>query len=124
MGFHQRDALVELYACADVFCLPSRHEPWGVVVNEAAACGLPLVVTDRVGAGADLVRAGENGTVVAAEDPRALAEALAAHILPSARPHDVARVSREMAAAWGYDFAVGQFADMLAAVARRPGGEP
>ena len=44
------EQVVEAYVAADVFALLSAHEPWGVVVNEAAACGLPLVLSDRVGA--------------------------------------------------------------------------
>jgi UDP-GlcNAc:undecaprenyl-phosphate GlcNAc-1-phosphate transferase len=120
--FQQRDALVELYACVDVFCLPSRHEPWGVVVNEAAACGLPLVVSDRVGAAPDLVKEGRNGRVVPAEDASALAEALLEMLKPSADRDEMARVSREAARAWGYDFAFEQFGDMVRCVLDTRGG--
>lgn len=70
------DEVVEAYARADVFALLSTHEPWGVVVNEAAACGLPLVLSDRVGAGRDLLRDGENGFLVPAGDVDAAAGAL------------------------------------------------
>jgi glycosyltransferase involved in cell wall biosynthesis len=65
-----------VYAAADVFVLPSDHEPWGAVVCEAAACALPLVLSDRVGAAPDTVTDGENGYCFAAGDPMALAEAL------------------------------------------------
>ena len=58
------ERIVELYAAADVFALLSEREPWAVVVNEAAACGLPLVLSDRVGAAHDLLRDGENGRLV------------------------------------------------------------
>ena len=50
LGDVAEDELAQLYVDADVFALLSRHEPWGVVVNEAAASGLPLVLSDRVGA--------------------------------------------------------------------------
>ena len=46
------DCVAEAYAAADIFALLSAHEPWGVAVNEAAASGLPLVLSDRVGAAA------------------------------------------------------------------------
>ncbi|HEU0246658.1 MAG TPA: glycosyltransferase, partial [Gaiellaceae bacterium] len=49
------EKLVEPYVAADVFALLSEREPWAVVVNEAAACGLPLVLSDRVGAAHDLL---------------------------------------------------------------------
>jgi len=63
-----------IYALADVFVLPSLQETWGLVVNEAMACGLPLIVSDKVGAGVDLVAEGMNGFVVPAVDWATIAE--------------------------------------------------
>jgi 1,2-diacylglycerol 3-alpha-glucosyltransferase len=48
-GFLQADELPRWYAFASAFVHPSVLEPWGLVVNEAAACGLPLLVSDRAG---------------------------------------------------------------------------
>ena len=48
-GFLQADALARWYAHAGAFVLPSLSEPWGLVVNEAASCGLPLLVSNRAG---------------------------------------------------------------------------
>src|SRR5690348_13315536 len=70
------DRVVEAYVAADLFALLSAHEPWGVVVNEGAACGLPLVLSERVGAARDLLRDGENGVLVPAGDVDAAADAL------------------------------------------------
>ena len=75
-GSRRPAELPALYAAADAFALPSTHEPWGVVVNEAMAAGLPVVLSDRVGAAADLLVDGVNGRLVPAADPRALAQAL------------------------------------------------
>ena len=76
-GFLNQSELPEAYAAADIFCLPSvLHETWGLVVNEALNFGLPVVVSDKVGCAADLVRPGRNGYVVPAGDPAALAGAL------------------------------------------------
>jgi glycosyltransferase involved in cell wall biosynthesis len=76
-GFLNQSELPEAYVAADVFCLPSvLHETWGLVVNEALNFGLPVVVTDKVGCAADLVRPGWNGFVVSAGEPGPLAEAL------------------------------------------------
>ena len=54
-GFLQADALTQWYAQAEAFVLPSLSEPWGLVVNEAAASGLPLLVSARAGCAATLV---------------------------------------------------------------------
>lgn len=76
-GFREGDPLLECYVASDVFALLSTREPWGVVVNEAAAFGLPLVLSDQVGAAADLLRPGENGELVRAGDVDDQARALA-----------------------------------------------
>ena len=49
------------YAFAACFVLPSTREPWGLVVNEAMAAGLPVIVSDRCGCAADLVKPNQNG---------------------------------------------------------------
>ncbi len=76
-GFLNQSEVSAAYAAADVFCLPSVvHETWGLAVNEALNFGLPVVVSDKVGCAADLVRPGWNGFVVPAGEPQPLAEAL------------------------------------------------
>jgi glycosyltransferase involved in cell wall biosynthesis len=76
-GFLNQSELPEAYVAADVFCLPSvHHETWGLVVNEALNFGLPVIVSDKVGCAADLVRPGWNGLVVPAGEPGPLADAL------------------------------------------------
>ncbi|MAZ78154.1 MAG: hypothetical protein CMF39_05700 [Legionellaceae bacterium] len=66
-------ALIELYYQADVFCLPSIDEGFGMVALEAMAAGLPIVVTDNVGM-KDLMTDGEEGFIVPIRDIDALAE--------------------------------------------------
>jgi 1,2-diacylglycerol 3-alpha-glucosyltransferase len=60
-GFKQFDELPLYYAFAGSFILPSILEPWGLVVNEAMASGLPVLVSQRCGCAADLVYPGQNG---------------------------------------------------------------
>lgn len=69
------DALGEIYAAADCFVLASRYEPWGVVLVEAAAAGLPIICTDACGARHEVVRG--NGIVVPTGDVAAMAGAMA-----------------------------------------------
>ena len=67
-GFHPVAELPPYFARADLFVLPSRHDGWGVVINQAISAGLPVVASDAVGAAAELVRPDENGYVVPAGD--------------------------------------------------------
>lgn len=62
-GFIQPDQLPELLGKAGCFILPSRKEPWGVVLQEAAATGLPLICSDACGAAVHLVQDGYNGFI-------------------------------------------------------------
>ena len=78
LGHVAGDALADAYAGADVLVVPSLYEPWGLVVHEALAYGLAVIVTDQVGAGDDLIDPGINGYVVPAGSTQALAEAMGA----------------------------------------------
>jgi glycosyltransferase involved in cell wall biosynthesis len=112
------DRIVERFAIADVFVLLSRHEPWGVVVNEAAACGLPLVLSDRVGAAFDLLDDGRNGALVPADDPPAAAGAIGPLVSDAERRRHAGRASRELMRTWGYEPSI----ENLIQVARRVAG--
>ena len=57
-----------------MFVLPSRKEPWGVVVQEAAASRLPVICSEACGAGVHLVQDGYSGFIVGNENPNHLAE--------------------------------------------------
>jgi glycosyltransferase involved in cell wall biosynthesis len=74
LGVQNQSALPALYSAADLLVLPSEFEPWGMVVNEAMCCGLPVVVSDKVGAAADLVTDGVNGFIYPAGDVSALGD--------------------------------------------------
>src|ERR1019366_9700697 len=81
LGFMNQAQLPSVYCASDLLVLPSLYEPFGLVVNEAMICGLPVAVSDRVGARFDLVRSGENGYVFPAGGVNELAEILR-QILP------------------------------------------
>lgn len=70
------EQLREYYMAADVFVLPTREDIWGLVINEAMACGLPIVTTDRCIAGLEMVKNGVNGFIVKAENADMLHDAI------------------------------------------------
>ena len=76
LGFLDPADVPAAMADAGCFVLPSTFEPWGVVVHEAVATGLPVVCTDACGASTRLVLDGYNGRVVPSRDAAALAGAL------------------------------------------------
>lgn len=117
LGDVPRDDLPRWYAAADALVLPSRSETWGMVLNEGAAAGLPLVASEAAGGGYDLIEDGVNGFRVPVEDEAALAGALTR---VAADPEWRARAgerSRELAA--GHTPEV--WAAAVAALARRIG---
>ena len=75
-GFLHREDLPGLYALADALVLPTHSDPWGLVVNEAMACGLPIMVSEVAGCSADLVESGKNGHVVPQGNINALSQAI------------------------------------------------
>ncbi|HWY53238.1 MAG TPA: glycosyltransferase family 4 protein [Terriglobales bacterium] len=72
-GFVNQSQIPAAYALCDVLVLPSDGETWGLVVNEAMACGLPAIVSDQVGCGPDLIVARQTGFVFPLGDVEALA---------------------------------------------------
>ncbi len=74
--FIQYEDLYKYYAISDLLILPSREEVWGLVVNEAMACGLPVVTTQETGASVDLIEEGENGFTISSNNPKAITQAI------------------------------------------------
>lgn len=74
VGFKNQSELPAYYAAADVLVLPSEYETWGLVVNEAMACGLPCIVSDACGAAADMILEGKTGFTYPMGDVPRLAE--------------------------------------------------
>ena len=77
-GFRQYHELPAYYGTAGCFVHASTVEQWGLVVNEAMASGLPVIVSDRCGCAPILVRNGMNGFTFPPQDVEALASAMAA----------------------------------------------
>jgi glycosyltransferase involved in cell wall biosynthesis len=112
-GFKAPADLPATFARADVFVLPSRHDGWGVVINQALGAGLPVIATDAVGAALDLVQPGVNGMRVPAGDVVALADAMRRFAASpelrqacgAAATADAARLSPDHAAAFWEEMA-------------------
>jgi glycosyltransferase involved in cell wall biosynthesis len=75
-GFRNQSELPRFFDLCTVFVLPSRHEPWGLIVNEVMAATRPAIVTDDVGCAPDLIEDGVNGCVYPAGNVDALEHAL------------------------------------------------
>lgn len=110
LGFRPWEALAEAYATAQVLCVPSRHDGWGLVVAEGLAAGLPVIATHRMGAAIDLVRPGDNGWRCKAGDEAGLARALGeAAALDEARWRRMSAAARATAAGHRLEDGAGRF---------------
>lgn len=110
-GFTQTDNIGIYYGLAGCFVLASTVEPWGLVVNEALASGLPVLVTRVAGSSFDLVKDGENGWRF---DPRNTSELAELMYKISSMPEDQHRkmgeAARRIIEPWGVErFAQGAF---------------
>jgi glycosyltransferase involved in cell wall biosynthesis len=118
LGHVERDALPALYADADVAVVPSRSEPWGMALNEAALAGLPLVSTTATGAAEELIEDGVNGFRVPPDDVPALRDALRRLVDDEAFRRAAGARSREL----GARFTPAAWADAVCAAVERAVG--
>lgn len=100
LGARQNAELPPLYAAADFFVLPSRDEPWGIVVSEAMAAGLPVVLSSQVGAAYDLLDGESNGFLVRHSGAAAWTDALRRCLRQRAELPAMGRRSQAIAAGW------------------------
>jgi len=95
VGHLAGDALTRAYRDADALVVPSLYEPWGLVVHEGLAHGLPVIATDQVGAADDLIDPDVNGYVVPAGSASGLVEAM--HAMSAWTPDRVVEARRRSA---------------------------
>ena len=113
-GFIQYPELPSRYAAAQAFVHASTTEQWGLVVNEAMACRLPVLVSDRCGCAPDLVRQGVNGWTFDPADESALADLmLRLATLPEPQRTAMGSASHQIIEEWG----PARFADGMACAA-------
>lgn len=114
LGKRGQDTLPYYYSAAEVVVMPSHYESFGMVALEAMACGTP-VIASRVGGLAYLVREGETGFFVPAQDPEALAEKLRLMFVD----HEMRARMGTQAVAYAQSFHWEAIADQIAAVYRQ-----
>jgi glycosyltransferase involved in cell wall biosynthesis len=119
LGYVPYGELPALYAAVDLFVHAPQEERWGVSVEEALACGLPVVASSRVGAAHDLVTAGANGGTYPRGDAAALARAVTAALALDRTA--VAAANRAILARWDY---AASWRHLLDAAGRIMGGSP
>lgn len=102
-GFRQIDELPAYYGLAGAFVHPAVNDQWGLVVNEAMASGLPVLVSQTTGCAHDLVKEGRNGFTFAYDDLESLT-----HLLRKMSSEDIdrtkmGRLSQQIIADWSLD---------------------
>lgn len=118
-GFVNQSEIPAYYHAADILVLPSQVEPWGLVINEAMNAGALPVVSDRVGAGPDLVRG--VGEVYPCGDVAGLATALGRALVTIGDPGTRQRV-RQHVARYSLDRTAAGFEEAVRSVTAGPGG--
>src|SRR5262249_25883407 len=96
-----------------VFVFPSRWDGWGMAPVEAMAAGLPVISTDQVMSMREFLRDGENGYLVATEDPTGLADRMCRFLLHPERIPVMGRVARAALTGYQPDVGAGRLVDFL-----------
>lgn len=103
VGFQNQLEIGKYYAMADIFVLPSGvGETWGLVVNEAMCFGLPIIVSDVVGCGADLVHNGENGYIFPLGDVEELCQRLSSLVTNEKVRNQFGKSSRDIISKYSF----------------------
>jgi glycosyltransferase involved in cell wall biosynthesis len=102
-GFRNQSELPRFFDLCDVFVLPSRHEPWGLIVNEVMNAGRAVIVSDDVGSQPDLITDGIEGCVFPVGDVDALTAALLRVLAEPGTAAAMGARARERISRWGFE---------------------
>jgi glycosyltransferase involved in cell wall biosynthesis len=102
-GFRNQSELPRFFDLADVFVLPSRHEPWGLIVNESMACGCAIIVSSDVGSHIDLVTDGIEGFVYPVGNIAALTDALRRVLASPTVANAMGERARQRISTWSFE---------------------
>jgi len=104
-GFLNQSQIADGYFASDVLVLPGS-ETWGLVVNEAMTCGLPCIVSDQVGAGPDLVKLDQTGSIFRLGDFTGLANLMCRYSEDAAKIKVMGQSARQLVAEYSIPAAV------------------
>ena len=121
VGKLPRPEVVQEFAEADFLVLPSRFEPFGIVLLEAMAAGLP-VIASRVGGIPEIVAEGETGLLVEPDNPEALAEALRLLCQDESLRFSMGRTARERVKRYAWDSVVPRILSVFSEALQENGG--
>jgi len=115
-GFLNQSEIARAYVAADALVLPSETETWGLVVNEAMACGIPCFVSDQVGCGPDMIVPNETGEIFPVGDVDRLTSLLDLIASDQNRLARMSRPSRKKAEEYSVESAVSSVMKAVSAV--------
>lgn len=118
LGFQNQSLLPSFYAASDIFAFPSSGDQWGLALNEVMAAGLPVIVSDEVGAAPDLVKGKGTGIVYRCGDVQALASSIAQLIESPDLRKKMSANARALISAWDVHACVEGIAHAANAVIR------
>ena len=102
-GFMNQKELTQLYHLCDLFVLPSRFEPWGLVVNEVMNAGKAVITSDQVGSSKDLVQPGINGYIYKTGDVGELSSAIGKVFTNRAKYQEMGLASLKIISNWSFE---------------------
>ncbi len=109
--------IVKYYKMADCFVLPSKAEPWGLVVNEAMSVGLPVILSSAVGCAKDLLKDNKNGFFFESENEEDLVKCFKSAM--AADLHQMGEESKRIIEGWGMDNYLKAFNEAIEVISRR-----
>ncbi len=115
IDFQNQQQIPVIYRMADIFCLPSKSETWGLSVNEAMNCSCAILVSDKVGCAVDLVHPGENGYIfeLSISDLKMKIELM---ISDTVKLKGMGEKSKEIIREWSMDILVSRLENILCEV--------
>jgi glycosyltransferase involved in cell wall biosynthesis len=118
-GFRNQSEMPRFFDLSTVFVLPSRHEPWGLIINEVMNAERPVIVSDEVGCQRDLITPGVEGEVFPAGDVEALTAALRKTLAIPIKAKEMGHRALERIRCWSFEEDIRGLRQALAHVTRK-----